>query len=106
MNFKVVLFLCVLAWSSMILATERPFFDKKKDILIAQFDSKPDPDDIHAQAALGCLLLHKDLKGVKYYAVAGAVGIQKGKFIPSDKLFKMVFGRKRTNAHTQIGWVP
>lgn len=77
----------------------RPFFDKKKDILIAQFDSKPDPDDIHAQAALGCMLLHKDMKGVKHYAVAGAVGIQNGKYIESGALFNMAFGKKWTDAH-------
>ena len=100
MSLKTILGILFIAFSSLITATERPFFDKNKDLLIAQFDSKPDPDDIHAQAALGSLLLHKDFKGVKYYAVAGAVGIQKGKFIPSDKLFKMVFGRKWTNAHT------
>ncbi|WP_075604013.1 hypothetical protein [Saccharicrinis aurantiacus] len=78
----------------------RPLFNKKKDILIAQFDSKPDPDDIHAQAALGCMLLHKDLKGVNYYAVAGAVGIQNGKYIDSEELFNMAFGKKWTDAHT------
>lgn len=80
-------------------ATDRPIFDKKKDLLLAQFDSKPDPDDIHAQAALGCMLLHKDLKGVKYYAVAGAYGIQNGDFIDSDDLFNMAFGKKWTDAH-------
>ena len=80
-------------------ATERPYFNKNKDLLIAQFDSKPDPDDIHAQAALGCMLLHNDLKDVNYYAVAGAVGIQKGKFINSNKLFNLAFGNNWTNAH-------
>ncbi|WP_165733646.1 hypothetical protein [Polaribacter sp. 20A6] len=100
MSLKTILCILFIVFSNFIRATERPFFDKKKDLLIAQFDSKPDPDDIHAQAALGSLLLHKDFKGVKYYAVAGAVGIQKGKFIPSDKLFKIAFGSKWTNAHT------
>ncbi|NMH88778.1 CBM96 family carbohydrate-binding protein [Flavivirga algicola] len=71
---------------------QRPFFNKNKDILIAQFDSKPDPDDIHAQAALGCMLAHPDLAGVNYFAVAGAVGIQGGQFIDSDALFNMAFG--------------
>ncbi len=71
---------------------QRPFFNKNKDILIAQFDSKPDPDDIHAQAALGCMLDHPDLEGVNYYAVAGAIGTQGGQFIDSDALFTMAFG--------------
>lgn len=71
---------------------QRPYFDKNKDILIAQFDSKPDPDDIHAQAALGSMLLHNDLQGVNYYAVAGAYGQQGGIFIDSDALFDLAFG--------------
>lgn len=73
---------------------ERPNFDPTTDILIAQFDSKPDPDDINAQAALGCLLAHESLAGVNYYAVAGAYGTQgeKYKFIPSPQLFNMAFG--------------
>ncbi|MBC3758138.1 hypothetical protein H7U19_06970 [Hyunsoonleella sp. SJ7] len=79
--------------------SERPNFNKKKDILIAQFDSKPDPDDIHAQAALGSMLLHQDLKGIDYYVVAGAVGVQGGAFIDSSKLLKLAFGNKWANAH-------
>lgn len=71
---------------------QRPSFNTATDILIAQFDSKPDPDDIHAQAALGCMLAHPDLAGVNYYAVAGAVGTQNGQFIDSDALFDMAFG--------------
>lgn len=71
---------------------QRPFFNKSKDLLIAQFDSKPDPDDIHAQAALGSMLAHSDFNGVKYYGVAGAYGRQGGQFIDSDELFDMVFG--------------
>jgi len=71
---------------------QRPFFDKNKDILIAQFDSKPDPDDIHAQAALGSMLAHSDLQGVNAYGVAGAIGRQNGNFIDSDELFNLIFG--------------
>ncbi len=74
---------------------QRPFFNKNKDILIAQFDSKPDPDDIHAQAALGSMLAHPDLEGVNYYAVAGAIGTQGGQFIDSDALFNMAFGSNK-----------
>lgn len=92
------LIICLITFNN-ICATERPLFNKKKDLLIAQFDSKPDPDDIHAQAALGSMLLHKDLKGINYYAVAGAVGIQKGAFIDSSKLLKLAFGNNWTNAH-------
>lgn len=73
-------------------AATRPVFNKSTDILIPQFDSKPDPDDIHSQAALGCMLSHKDLEGVNYFAVAGAVGKQNGNFIDSDELFDLAFG--------------
>lgn len=100
MNIKTFLIVIFLVSFAFLASFARPTFDKKKDILIAQFDSKPDPDDIHAQAALGCMLLHKDLKGVNYYAVSGAVGIQNGKYIDSSELFNMVFGKKWTNAHS------
>jgi hypothetical protein len=83
---------------SLSQAESRPFFDKDKDILIAQFDSKPDPDDIHAQAALGSMLLHKDLEDVNFFAVAGAIGKQNGNFIDSDKLFALAFGKNWTDA--------
>lgn len=70
----------------------RPFFNKSKDILITQFDGKPDPDDIHSQAALGCMLNHKDFEGVNYYGVAGAIGKQGGRFIESGSLLDMALG--------------
>jgi len=93
-NPKIHVFLIailLLSFSDAI-ALQRPFFNKSKDILIAQFDSKPDPDDIHAQAALGCMLAHEDLRDINYYGVAGAVGNQEGKFIDSHTLFDMAFG--------------
>lgn len=79
--------------------SNRPYFNKKSDLLIAQFDSKPDPDDIHAQAALGSMMLHPDLKGVNIYAVSGAIGEQKGLFIDSRDLFDMAFGKRWTAAN-------
>ncbi len=72
----------------------RPFFDKSKDILLAQFDSKPDPDDIHAIAALGSMLVHDEFDGVDYLAVAGAYGIQGGQYLNAPNLFNMAFGPK------------
>ncbi len=71
----------------------RATFNKTKDILVAQFDSAPDPDDIQAQAALGSILAHTDYQDVNFYAVQGAIGTQGyGKFIDSDALFNMAFG--------------
>ncbi len=78
---------------------ERPYFNKESDLLLAQFDSKPDPDDLHAQAALGSMMLHPDLDGVKIYAVSGAIGKQEGLFLDSEKLFKLAFGRNWTAAN-------
>ncbi len=78
---------------------DRPTFDKKKDLLLAQFDSKPDPDDIHAQAALGSMMLNPDLKGVKVYGVSGAIGEQGGEFIDSSELFDAIFSKKWTAAN-------
>ncbi len=71
----------------------RATFNKTKDILLAQFDSTPDPDDIHAQAALGSMLVHQNFQDVECYAVQGAVGEQGyWKFIDSDSLFDLAFG--------------
>ncbi|TCI84411.1 fibronectin type III domain-containing protein [Tenacibaculum sp. M341] len=93
-NFKQkIIVTCALLFLGLTTNAQRPFFNKNKDLLIAQFDSKPDPDDIHAQAALGSMLLHNDLKGVNYYAVAGAYGRQNGRFIDSDELFDLAFGK-------------
>ena len=80
--------------SSLLASAQRPSFNKNRDLLIAQFDSKPDADDIHSIAALGCMLAHSDLSGVDYYAVAGAFGRQGGRYIPAPNLFNMAFGAK------------
>lgn len=71
-------------------------FNKEKDLFIAQFDSLPDSDDIHSQAAVGCLLAHPHFRGVNYFAVAGAYGVQVKnagfKYIDSSELFDLAFG--------------
>lgn len=82
-----------------MLSRTRFTFSKQKDLLLAQFDSKPDADDIHAQAALGSLLAHSDLAGTKVFAVSGATGTQSGAFIDSSTLFTLAFGQKGT------GWI-
>ncbi len=79
---------------------QRPSFDKSKDILIACFDIKPDPDDIHAVAALGSMLVHPDLNNVNYFAVAGAYGSQGGSYLQSNSLFNLAFGNNWTDAHS------
>jgi hypothetical protein len=93
---------------------KRNRFNKEKDLFIAQFDSLPDSDDIHAQAAVGCLLAHPDFEGVNYFAVAGAYGVQvknsRFKYIDSRRLFNLAFGAEALPADTakqraQARWV-
>lgn len=84
-------------------ATEKVKFDRKKDLLLLQYDSKPDPDDIHAIAAAGSILAHPDFQNINYYAVSGAYGKQGGKFMHSPALFTLAFGdenAKWTDRHT------
>lgn len=78
-------------------------FDKKTDLLLANFDLKPDEDDVMATAALACMLKHPDFVKVKYYAVIGAYGDQKHTFITSGipNYYTKLFGKENvtwTNA--------
>ncbi|GEM_PF-1295024 len=84
-----------------------PSFDRNKDLLLAQFDSLPDPDDIHAQAALGSMLLHPDMSGVEVYAVLGAIGDQIGwkgtkasDFKDPWDLMELIYGPEGDNTWT------
>ncbi|MCQ3830021.1 carbohydrate-binding protein [Microbulbifer elongatus] len=75
-------------------------FDTGKDLFLANFDSKPDPDDIHAVAAVATVLKDARFSNVNYFAVAGAYGDQGGDFIEADYLFDLAFGANGwTNAH-------
>ena len=69
-----------------------PSFDKNKDLLIFQFDNRPDPDDIHSQAAVGSMIRHSDFDGVNTYAVLGATGTQGHDILNSTTLMNLVFG--------------
>jgi hypothetical protein len=66
-------------------------FNVSKDLLLAQFDTKPDVDDIHAQAGVGTLLKNYRLAGVKYFAVQGTFGNQGGTFIDSSSVMNIAF---------------
>lgn len=66
-------------------------FDTSKDLLLAFFDTKPDPDDIHSQAGLGTILKHPTYANVKYYALTGTVGIQGGTFIDASSVMSKAF---------------
>jgi len=76
-------------------------FNKEKDLFIAQFDSYPDSDDVHSQAAVGSLLAHPDFQGVNYLGVAGAYGNQPSnnnmQYIDTKSLFKIGFGEENAD---------
>ncbi|MDN3640745.1 carbohydrate-binding protein [Simiduia curdlanivorans] len=78
-------------------------FNTSKDLLLGHFDSKPDPDDIHAVAGLGTMLKDPRFSKVKYHAVSGAYGIQGGNYIEANNLFNLAFGANNwSNAH--LNW--
>ncbi|MEM9079892.1 MAG: hypothetical protein AAGC74_04285 [Verrucomicrobiota bacterium] len=84
-------------------------FDKSKDLFLAQFDSKPDPDDLQAIAAIGSMLAHPDLHGVDYFAVQGTVSDrfrgeknQNNSFLRTDGLMNDAFGKQNVR-WTQAG---
>ncbi|MEM7790492.1 MAG: carbohydrate-binding protein [Verrucomicrobiota bacterium] len=65
------------------------------DLLIAQFDLKPDMDDVHSAAALACMFAHESLAGVDYFVYSGTYGNQGGAFITEAEaldLYDVLFG--------------
>ncbi|WP_114520960.1 hypothetical protein [Altererythrobacter sp. ZODW24] len=74
-------------------------FDPARDLLIANYDSKPDVDDLQAVAALGTVLRDPAFSCVNYIATAGAYGTQDGDFLPAKLLFDLSFGENWVDAH-------
>lgn len=74
-------------------------FDPSRDLLVANYDSKPDVDDLQAVAALGTILRDPRFACVDYIATHGAYGTQTGKFLPAAKLFDLAFGNQWVDAH-------
>jgi hypothetical protein len=74
-------------------------FNVHQDLLLVQFDSKTDVDDIHSIAAVATMLQHPILAKVKYHAVAGAYGIQEGEYVPAPELFELAFADHWSDAH-------
>lgn len=74
-------------------------FDIKTDLLIANYDSKPDVDDLMSVAAFATMLKDARFEELNYVATAGAYGTQGGTFIESTKLFSLSFGEHWVNAH-------
>jgi hypothetical protein len=80
-------------------STQVKEFDIENDLILAQYDSKTDVDDLHSVAAFYTLLSNPDYSKVKYHAVAGAYGIQEGLYVPPNDLFELAFGDNWTDAH-------
>lgn len=96
MKTKTILILMTLLTTLQGYALELPLansnqFDKEHDILIMQFDCKTDVDDIHATAAFATLLTNSTFCTIHFHAVAGTYGIQKGAYVPPNKLFDITF---------------
>ena len=77
-------------------------FDPARDLLMANYDSKPDVDDLQAVAGLGSVLKDPAFACVDVVATAGAYGSQGGEFIPAGRLFDLAFGKGEwLDAHRQ-----
>jgi hypothetical protein len=73
-------------------------FDLGRDLLLVFHDNKPDPDDIHAQAAIGTILRDPRFAGIKYHAVQGTIGGQPGTQLNSSSLFDIAYAGNWSNA--------
>ncbi len=80
-------------------ASQENRFDKRVDLLLAQFDCKTDVDDLHTAAAFATLLVHPDFKDVHYHSVVGTYGIQEGLYVPPEALFELAFASHWSDAH-------
>jgi hypothetical protein len=73
-------------------------FNLTRDLLVVNYDIKPDVDDIHSAAAFATLAGR--FRGCFTYAVvAGTCGLQGGDFVPAFELFESAFDRRWFNAH-------
>lgn len=103
MKFKNLLVIAIAAFftcfHTFATTPQRDGFDVKKDLLLVQFDSKTDVDDIHTAAALITLMSASEFSKVNYYAVAGTYGIQEGLYVPPNDLFQLIFKDNWADAH-------
>ncbi|MFC5051855.1 hypothetical protein ACFPK9_14725 [Rubritalea spongiae] len=89
----------LLALGSSMHVFSKEKFNPETDLFIAQFDNLPDNDDVHSQAALGCILAHPDYEKINFFCATGAWGNQwahpksdNWEYINSRSLFKLAFG--------------
>lgn len=79
-------------------------FNTSKDLLLAFFDTKPDPDDIHAQAGLGTILKNSAYRNVNYYALTGTYGNNPGSYIDPSVVMEKAFPDHWQSAHGSSNW--
>lgn len=77
-------------------------FDRDKDLYLAHFDVKTDVDDVHSVAAVATMLADPRFSEVRYHAVAGAYGTQKGLYVPAEEVFELAFGEHWSDAHADF----
>jgi len=77
-------------------------FNKETDLLLVQYDCKTDVDDLHSVAAFRTIINRADYADLKFHAVAGSYGIQEGLYVPPNDLFRLAFGDKWSDAHTDF----
>lgn len=81
-----------------------PAFDRNKDLLLCQYDGKPDGDDVQSQAAAGSILMHKDYQDINSYGVMHAYGKQRSDILhESAEIFEMIWG-KNTSENDYSKW--
>ncbi len=74
-------------------------FDIAKDIVLCNYDGKPDEDDLHSVAGWATMLKDARFSSVNYHCTAGAYGKQGGTFIDEPQLFNIAFGVNWSSAH-------
>jgi hypothetical protein len=100
MKFFHLVFVFLLFFQNGMAQSEKlGHFDTGNDLLITNYDSKPDVDDLMAVASFATMLRDSRFSAVNHIAVAGAYGTQGGTFIEADQLFNLSFGDNWVNAH-------
>ena len=102
---KLMMLMAMVLVTGYLAKAQQHGFNASTDLLVAQFDLKPDPDDVHSAAALGCILTHADFADVNCYSAVGCYGdslqnLQNYRDI--NVLFELMFGPvngKWTDAH-------
>lgn len=99
-GFLCAIILCALPGCAPSGPTMLGRFDVDRDLFLAHFDSKTDVDDLHSIAGVATVLADARFADVRYHAVAGAYGIQKGLYVPANELFEAAFGENWSDAHS------